>query len=122
LALSDIEILSISGYISDMSKQRLVPQAKARSPSGTALAEYRQRLRNRGLQRLEVQVRGEDAPLLRAIAAALADPGQAAEARALLLRRFAPDPARSLKDLIAFAPLDGIDLDQQRDMGRAVEL
>jgi hypothetical protein len=79
-------------------------------------------LRSRGLQRLEVQVRGEDASLVRGIAAALADPGQAAEARALLLRRFAPDPTRSLKDLIASAPLDGIDLDQPRDMGRAVEL
>jgi hypothetical protein len=122
LALSDLEILSISGYIPGMSKQRLVPQAKSRPPSSTALAEHRQRLRNRGLQRLEVQVRGEDAPLVRAIAAALADPGQAAEARALLLRRFAPEPTRSLKDLIASAPLDGIDLDQPRDMGRAVEL
>ena len=105
-----------------MSKRRPVPQATSRPPSSTALAEHRQRLRNRGLQRLEVQVRGEDAPLVRAIAAALADPGQAAEARALLLRRFAPDPTRSLKDLIASAPLDGIDLDQPRVMGRAVEL
>jgi hypothetical protein len=31
-------------------------------------------LRRRGLQRIEVRVRGEDAPLLRAVAAALADP------------------------------------------------
>jgi hypothetical protein len=54
--------------------------------------------------------------------AALADPGQAAEARALLLRRFAPEPVRSLKDLIESAPLEGIDLDRPRDMGRAVEL
>jgi hypothetical protein len=29
---------------------------------------------------------------------------------------------QSLKDLIASAPLDGIDLDRSRDMGRAVEL
>jgi hypothetical protein len=86
------------------------------------LAEHRKRLRSRGLQRLEVQVRGEDAPLLRAVVAALADPGQAAEARALLLRRFAPGPVRSLQGLIESAPLDGIDLDRPRDMGRAVEL
>ncbi|MGK7871137.1 hypothetical protein [Falsiroseomonas sp. E2-1-a20] len=69
-----------------------------------------------------MQVRGEDAPLVRAIAAALTDPGQAAEARALLLRRFAPEPASSLKELLASAPLDGIDLDHPRDMGRTVEL
>jgi len=54
--------------------------------------------------------------------AVLADPGQAAEAPALLLRRFSPGPVRSLKDLIQSAPLDGIDLDRPRDMGRAVEL
>lgn len=105
-----------------MPKQRSAPPSKSRPPPSTALAEHRQRLRIRGLQRLEVQVRGEDAPLVRAIAAALADPGQAAEARALLLRRFAPEPARSLKDLIASAPLDGIDLDRPRDTGRAVDL
>ncbi|MCA3361649.1 MAG: hypothetical protein INF74_06835 [Roseomonas sp.] len=86
------------------------------------MAEHRKRLRSRGLQRLEVQVRGEDAPLLRAVVAALADPGQAAEARALLLRCFTPGPVRSLKNLIESAPLDGIDLDRPRDMGRAVEL
>lgn len=105
-----------------MSKQRRLPPSKPLSTSSAALAEHRKRLRSRGLQRLEVQVRGEDAPLVRAVAAALADPGQAAEARALLLRQFAPAPIRSLKDLIASAPLDGIDLDRSRDMGRAVEL
>ena len=56
------------------------------------------------------------------LAAALTDPGQAAEARATLLRQFAPAPIGSLKDLIASAPLDGIDLDRSRDTGRAVEL
>lgn len=105
-----------------MPKQRPLPPSKSRSTSSVTLAQHRKRLRSRGLQRLEVQVRGEDAPLVRAIAAALADPGQAAEARALLLRQFAPAPIRSLKDLIASAPLDGIDLDRPRDTGRAVEL
>jgi hypothetical protein len=114
--------LRIPGYVSGMTKQRPLPPSKSRPASNKALAEHRNRLRSRGLQRLEVQVRGEDAPLVRAVAAALADPGQAAEARALLLRQFAPAPIRSLKDLIASAPLDGIDLDRSRDMGRAVEL
>ena len=70
------------------------------TPASAALAKHRERLRSRGLQRLEVQVRGEDTPLLRAVAAALADPRQAPEARALLLRRFIPAPARRLKGLI----------------------
>jgi hypothetical protein len=88
----------------------------------SALAEHRRRLRSRGLQRVEVQVRGDDAALLRAVAAALTDPEQAGEARALLQRRFGPQPTRSLKDLLAAAPLDDIDLTRPRDPGRAIEL
>jgi len=70
----------------------------------SALAEHRRRLRRRGLQRIEVRVRGEDAPLLRAVAAALADPDRAAETRALLREHFAQTPARSLRELLAAAP------------------
>lgn len=88
----------------------------------SAVAEHRRRLRSRGLQRVEVQVRGEDAPLVRAVAAALADPDRASEARALLQRRFGPKPTRSLKDLLAAAPLDDIDLTRSRDTGRAIDL
>lgn len=88
----------------------------------SAVAEHRRRLRSRGLQRVEVQVRGEDAPLVRAVAAALTDPDQASRARALLQRRFGPEPTRSLKDLLAAAPLDDIDLTRSRDPGRAVDL
>jgi hypothetical protein len=88
----------------------------------SAVAEHRRRLRSRGLQRVEVQVRGEDAPLVRAVAAALTDPDHASEARALLRHRFGPEPARSLKDLLAAAPLDDIDLTRSRDTGRAVDL
>ena len=88
----------------------------------SAVAEHRRRLRSRGLQRVEVQVRGEDAPLVRAVAAALADPERAAEVRALLRGRFAPAPTRSLKDLLAAAPLEGVVLERARDPGRAVEL
>lgn len=36
--------------------------------------------------------------------------------------RFAPAPARSLKGLLASAPLDGVELDCPRDGGRAVDL
>mgnify|MGYP006915194793 CR=1 FL=1 len=91
--------------------------------ASTALADHRQRLRNRGLKRVEVQVGGEDAPLLRAVAAALTDPDRAAAARVLLQRCFAPEPGRSLKDLLAAAPsLDDLDLNRPIDFGRPVEL
>ena len=52
-----------------MPRQRPSPPSKSRVPPSAALAEHRKRLRSRGLQRLEVQVRGEDAPLLRAVVA-----------------------------------------------------
>lgn len=90
--------------------------------SSVAVAAHRQRLRGRGLHRLEVQVPGEDAPLVRAVAAALVDPDRAAEARALLRGRFAPEPASSLKALLAGAPLEGIEVERSRDTGRAVNL
>ena len=88
----------------------------------SALIAHRQRLRSRGLQRLEVQVKGEDAPLVRAIAAALADPARVAETRALLRGRFSPHPTQSLKALLASAPLEEIDLERSRDTGRVVDL
>jgi hypothetical protein len=88
----------------------------------SAVTEHRCRLRSRGLQRFEVQVRGEDAPLVRAVAAALVDPDQAREARTLLRRRIGPESTRSLKELLAAAPLDDIDLTRSRDTGRAVDL
>lgn len=95
----------------------------AKKRTSAAMVDYRRRLRSRGLQRVEVQVRGEDAPLLRAVAAALADPERAAETRVLLQRRFAPESGRSLKDLLASAPsLDDLDLDRPVDFGRPIEL
>ena len=98
-----------------------MPVSSPNSPT-SALAAHRRRLRARGLQRLELQVRVEDAALLRAVAAALADPAQAEAARVTLRARFAPPAGRSLKDLLAAAPLDGVDLDRPRDAGRPVDL
>ena len=86
------------------------------------LASYRRRMKSQGLVRVEVQVRKEDAPLVRSVAAALADPERAAEARALLRQRFEEPPAKGLKALLAEAPLEGIDLDRPRDTGRDIDL
>ncbi|HTU02551.1 MAG TPA: hypothetical protein VMG58_12070 [Candidatus Sulfotelmatobacter sp.] len=86
-----------------------------------AVARYRGRMKRKGFVRLEIQVRREDAPLLRSVAGALASAEQD-EARALLRERFAPRETRGLKALLAAAPLEGVDLERIRDTGRAVEL
>ena len=76
----------------------------------------------RGFVRVEVNVRKEDAGLVRQVAAALADPGRQVEARQLLRRRFVQTPPVRLKSLLASAPLDGIDLARSRGPGRDVAL
>jgi hypothetical protein len=75
-----------------------------------------------GVVRVEVQVRKEDAALMRRVALALIDPERGAAARALLRRRFADTRASGLKSLLASAPLDGIDLERSRDTGRTADL
>lgn len=91
---------------------------RAKSP----LASHRARKARQGFVRVEVIVRKEDAGLVRHVAAALADPARQAAARILLRRRFAEPPKVSLKALLAAAPLDGIELDRGRDLGRAADL
>lgn len=86
------------------------------------VARYRHRMKRRGFVRVEVQVRKEDAGLVRSAASALADPDRAAEARAVLRSHFRSPAEGSLKALLADAPLDGIDLDRPRDTGRDVDL
>jgi len=87
-----------------------------------ALARHRRRLKRRGISRIEVRVQKADIELVRSIAAALADPQRAAETRALLRDRFSARQTRGLKALLAAAPLEGIDLDRDRDSGRNVDL
>ena len=72
--------------------------------------------------RVEISVRKEDAPLVRRMAAALTDPSRRADARALLRQRFSVPAKLSLKELLASAPLEGINLDRARDLGRDVDL
>ncbi|HEY3778678.1 MAG TPA: hypothetical protein VGL35_11535 [Rhizomicrobium sp.] len=72
--------------------------------------------------RIEVNVRKEDANLVRRVASALSDPSRQLEARRLLRQRFVEPPKVSLKTLLASAPLEGIDLDRSNDPGREVDL
>jgi hypothetical protein len=92
-----------------------------RSRTTSSVADYRRRMARRGYVRVEVQVRREDASLVRGVAAALADPAREADARRLLRQRFGPARA-GLKALLAAAPLDGVELDRPRDTGREVDL
>jgi hypothetical protein len=48
--------------------------------------------------------------------------GRGAAARAVLQHRFADPPKLGLKALFASAPLEGIDLTRERDLGRDVDL
>jgi hypothetical protein len=93
---------------------------KMRSAQKRSLSAYRRRLKRQGMIRVEVQVRKDDAALLRGIAKALADPTREAETRALLRERFGVVDAIGLKALLAAAPLEGIDLTRDRDLDRDV--
>ena len=92
------------------------------SKTKSSLAKHRARMGRQGFVRVEVNVRKEDASLVRRVASALSDPSRQADARRLLRRRFAEPRKVSLKALLASAPFDGIDLDRNRDFGRNVDL
>ncbi len=93
-----------------------------KSPPRASLARHRRRMKRDGFVRVEVSVRKEDAPLMRRVAKALGDPVRGAEARAVLRQRFAPPPSQDLKALLAAAPLEGVDLERPRDVGRKIDL
>jgi len=88
----------------------------------SSVASHRARRARAGFVRVEISVRKEDAPLVRRVAAALTDPSRRTAARALLRQRFSAPAKLSLKELLASAPLEGIDLDRERDLGRDVDL
>jgi hypothetical protein len=88
----------------------------------SSLATHRARREQQGFVRVEVNVRKEDAGLVRGVASALSDPLRQADARWLLQQRFAEPAKVDLKALLASAPLDGIDLDRSADPARDVDL
>jgi hypothetical protein len=87
----------------------------------SSLARHRTRKARQGFARVEVNVRKEDANLIRQVAAALSDQARQAAARAVLRQCFVEPSKVSLKALLASAPLDGIDLDRDHDIGREVD-
>jgi hypothetical protein len=96
-----------------------LPLNKAQS---RAVNSFRKRLKRLGMARLEVNVRKDDAGLVRNVVRALSNPEQEQAARALLREHFGGRPAEGLKALLAAAPLEGVDLGREREFGRDVDL
>jgi hypothetical protein len=87
-----------------------------------AINSFRKRLKQQGMARLEVNVRKDDATLVRNVVRALSSPEQEQAARALLREHFGRRQAEGLKALLAAAPLEGINFSRERDFGRDVDL
>lgn len=90
-----------------------------------AIASHRQRLKQRGLLRLEVVAPETDVGLIREVARALRDePTQAAKVRARLREAIGPERKPNLLELLADTA--DVDLDEyltrSRDLGRDTAL
>ena len=86
------------------------------------VTKWRKRRQRQGHVRAEVQIRKEDASLVRDVATALVDPELEAETRAILREKIAAPRSGGLKAQLASAPLDEIDLERPRDVGRDAAL
>ncbi|MCY4097893.1 MAG: hypothetical protein OXF40_06490 [Rhodospirillales bacterium] len=86
------------------------------------VTKWRKRRQRQGFVRVEIQIRKEDASLMRDVASALVDPEREAETRAVLREKIAAPRPGGLKALLASAPLDGVDLERSRDVGRDAAL
>ncbi|MHC0055328.1 hypothetical protein [Phaeovulum veldkampii] len=92
------------------------------STSQSNTTQWRKRQAALGFVRVEVQVRKEDASLVREIANALGDPARHDATRAILRQKITRSPSKSFKALLASAPLEGIELDRPSDFGREIDL
>ena len=86
------------------------------------VTKWRKRRKMQGFVRVEVQVRKDDAALVRNVAKALLDPDRESEMRAILCEKITASRSGGLKALLASAPLEGIDLERPRDFGRDAAL
>ena len=91
------------------------------SSASKHVAEHRKRLKQRGLVRVELRAPKEDAGLLRDIANALSDPTRVVQTRRLLYEHFNPYAGMGFKELLAAAPLEGVDLERSRDTPREID-
>lgn len=93
------------------------------TPQSKATATHRNRLKRKGIVRVEVQAPEGDAPLIRRLARVLRENAEAAaDIRAQLQDLAVSDEQPSFKALLASAPLDDIDLTRARDFPRDPDL
>ncbi len=83
---------------------------------------HRKRMRQRDMVRVEVQVQKEFAALVRGVAIALSDPEREKRTRDLLRERIVRPSGRDLKESLASAPLERVEIDRPRDFGRRIEV
>ncbi len=110
--------LTISGYITGKKFGGLSLKKAQRK----AVRSFRKRLKQRGMVRLAVNVRKDDAELVRNVVRAFSSPEQEQAARALLRERFGSSQTEGLKALLAAAPFEGINLSREPDFDRDVDL
>ncbi len=87
--------------------------------NSSSVTQWRKRRQRQGFVRVEVQVRKEDAALVRDVAKALIDPDRESETRDILRENIASPSQGGLKALLSSAPLEGINLVRQSDFGRS---
>ena len=92
------------------------------NPDPSPVTEWRKCRQRQGFVRVEVQVRKDDAALVRNVAKALVDPQRESETRAILREKIVAPRLGGLKALLASAPLEGINLERPRDLGREAAL
>lgn len=88
-----------------------------------AVRIHRQRLKVRGLQRVEVQASEDDAELIRNLARCLRDDDRtAARVRRQLRATVKRKTTTSLKELLAAAPLEGVRIVRSRERARTADV
>ena len=88
----------------------------------SSVTQWRKRRQRQGFVRVEVQVRKEDAALIRDVAKALIDPDRESETRDILREKISSPSHGGLKALLSSAPLEGVNLVRQSDFGRSDSL
>jgi hypothetical protein len=92
------------------------------SKKGSALQQFRARQKREGMARVELQVRREDAVLMRHIARDLADPDRSVATRQALLACINRNAPASLKEHLLLPAIGELALVRSADTGRAVDL
>lgn len=87
-----------------------------------AVRDHRRRLKERGLNRVEVHAIEADAALIRQLAKILREDDERAQLVRTQLDELIAERPSGLKALLAAAPLDGILITRSRESGRAIEL